>query len=210
MPKLTLSFKGRLIDVFHLKEGETIIGRNSESGIFIDSLAISTRHVKITRNEDACHLEALDEEFPMQINHNPVESADLQHGDIIQVGKHTLAFSQDAIELAGELQQGPSAPDATLEEAEEDSQLQSKSMLQIMNGDNFGKVIPLIRNMTRIGRVGSDCAMIVRRDSGYYISYLEGPTPPIVNSQPIGEESQLLTDGDMIKVGTTEMQFHSG
>ncbi|MEN8165936.1 MAG: FHA domain-containing protein [Pseudomonadota bacterium] len=209
MPKLTLSFKGRLIDVFHLKEDETIIGRNRECGIFIDSLAISPRQAMITRHEDACHLEALDEEFPVQVNHKQTESVGLQHGDIIQVGKHTLTFSQDAIELAGELQQGPSAPGAELEEKEEDSQLQSKSMLQIMNGDNFGRVIPLIRNMTRIGRVGSDCAMIARRDSGYYISYLEGPAPPLVNNQPIGEESQLLTDGDMIKVGNTEMQFHS-
>jgi pSer/pThr/pTyr-binding forkhead associated (FHA) protein len=209
MPKLTLSFKGRLIDVFHLEEDETLIGRNSECGIFIDSLAISPRHAQITHGEDGCHLESLDEEFPVLINHKQAESANLRHGDIIQVGKHTLTFSEDAIELARTPLQEPSSPDPELAEQEKDSQIESKSMLQIMNGDNFGRIIPLIRNMTRIGRVGGECAMIALRDSGYYISYLEGATPPIVNNQPIGEESQRLADGDTIKVGTTEMQFHA-
>ena len=51
--------------------------------------------------------------------------------------------------------------------------------------------------------------MIAKRESGYYISYLEGAASPTVNHKPIGDISLLLNDGDLIKVGKTEMQFHA-
>lgn len=213
MPKLTLSFKGRLIDVFHLQEGETVIGRDSNCDITIDSLAIAPAQVSIMLEDEICHLKALDDVFPVFINHNLQDEADLQHGDAIQVGKHTLTFAEDAIDLGGELKQTsilPEAVDEARKDADEkESELNSKGMLQIMNGENFGRIIPLTRNMTRVGRVGGDCAIIARRDSGYYISYLEGPNTPVVNKHPIGDESQILNDGDIIEVGSTQMQFHT-
>jgi pSer/pThr/pTyr-binding forkhead associated (FHA) protein len=149
----------------------------------------------------------LHEDFSIQVNHNPTDSAELNHGDVIQLGKHTLTYSEDAIEPAGEL--APKTPSEEMEEELiENASAASKGILQIMNGDNFGRVIPLNRNMTRIGRVGGDCAMISRRDSGYYISHLEGLTSPMVNKKPIGDNSLQLNDGDVIEVGNTQMQFH--
>jgi predicted component of type VI protein secretion system len=208
MPKLTLSFKGRLLDVFHLDDGQTLIGRENDCQIAIDSLAIAPFHAKVTLDKEGCRIEILHEDFPIQVNRKGTESAELRHGDVIQIGKHTLTFSEDAIELAGEL---PKKEAQDEDEADEfDKELTgAKGMLQIMNGDNFGRIIPLNRNMTRIGRVGGDCAMIARRDSGYYISHLEGPGSPLVNSKPIGDESLLLNDGDVIAVGKTQMQFHT-
>jgi predicted component of type VI protein secretion system len=206
MPKLTLSFKGHLIDVFHLKPGQTLIGRDSDCQVSIDSLAIAPLHAKILLEDDDCRIEMLQENYPIQVNHNPTTSVELRHGDVIQVGKHTLTFSQDAIELAGELTPKSAAQDN--DQADATTPDNSNGMLQIMNGENFGRIIPLTRNMTRIGREGSDSAMIAKRDSGYYISYLEGHSSPSVNNQPIGEDSLRLNDGDVIEVGNTQMQFH--
>lgn len=209
MPKLALSFKGRLINVFHIQARETRIGRDPECEIAIDSLAIAPVNVIIKLEQHVCHLENLDEKFPVLVNHNPEKAANLHHGDVIQVGKHTLSFAEDALELGTEtLQHNPNS-DADLDETEPATQVLAKGVLQILSGDNFGRIIPLNRNMTRVGRVGGHCAMIARRDTGYYISYLEGPTPPVVNRNPIGEETQLLIDGDIIEVGSTQMQFHS-
>ena len=78
-----------------------------------------------------------------------------------------------------------------------------------MNGENFGRIIPLKRNMTRIGHVGGDCAMVSKRDDGYFLSFLEGPNPPFVNRRPVENESQRLSDGDIIEIGGTKMQFHA-
>jgi hypothetical protein len=205
MPKLTLSFKGRLLDVFHIDAGQTLIGRDETCVINIDSLAVAPFHARIRLDQTGCRIERLDKDFSIQVNHNPTESAELNHGDLIQVGKHTLSYSADAIELAGELQQKKPLEDG---EVTDQSPTSDKGMLQIMSGDNFGRIIPLNRNMTRIGRTGGDCAMIARRKSGYYLSHLEGQSSPSVNNKPIGDASQLLKDGDVIEVGKTQMQFH--
>ena len=207
MPKLTLSFKGRPLEVFHIDIGQTLIGRDEDCEICIDSLAIAPFHAQVDLDQTGCRIQRLHEDFAIQVNRNPTDSDELHHGDVIQLGKHTLTYSEDAIELAGEL-----APKTTSEDEEEEvteiSSAPNKGMLQIMNGENFGRIIPLNRNMTRIGRVGGNCAMISKRDSGYYISHLEGHTSPMVNNKPIGDASLQLNDGDVIEVGVTQMQFH--
>ncbi len=203
MPKLTLSFKGHVIDVFHLEEGETCIGRNEDCDIWIDSLAVGPQQVLIRQSsEHDYQLEAMDENFPVLVNHLPIDVTLLSHGDVIQVGKHTLTYSDDVMELGADLRSSPPEDDLT------PSELPASGVLQIMNGENFGRIIPLKRNMTRIGHAGGDCAMISKRDDGYFLSFLEGPHPPVVNRISIGNGSHHLHDGDIIEVGGTKMQFH--
>lgn len=186
-----------------------MIGRDAGCDISIDSLAIAPNHAQVQLQDHDCHLTALDEEFPILINHNKMTSAELQHGDVIQIGKHTLSFAEDALELGGEaIKQARSSDQEESMDEPVANEPSNRGMLQILNGNNFGRIIPLTRNMTRIGRTGGNCAMIARRDSGYYISYLEGSAPLVVNKTPIGEETQLLADGDIIEVGSTQMQFH--
>ncbi|MES9825655.1 MAG: FHA domain-containing protein [Candidatus Thiodiazotropha endolucinida] len=211
MAKLTLSFKGRVIDVFHIERDKTEIGRNDDCTIPIDSLAIAPVQAVITRNDDQSYLlQAQEEAFPVLVNHEKTEETTLNHGDVIQVGKHTLSFAEDVMDLSADLGPIP-ANDQLTDESEpiESDESKSKSgVLQIMNGDNFGRIIPLNRNMTRIGHAGGDCAMIARREDGYFITFHEGPNPPRINRKPIGNQAQLLTDGDIIDVGGTQMQFH--
>lgn len=198
------------MDVYHLQQAATCIGRDERCDIHIDSLAIPLRGATIHRiGEDSYGIEPLDDTFPLLINHEPVKSmTPLHHGDIIQVGKHNLTYAEDVMELGADL-------DGDARQAESEDSLLPESgplasgMLQIMNGENFGRIIPLKRNMTRIGHVGGDCAMISKRDNGYYLSFLEGSKPPTVNRRPIGNGSHQLDDGDTIEIGGTKMQFHA-
>ncbi|MCM8854941.1 MAG: FHA domain-containing protein [Candidatus Thiodiazotropha sp.] len=212
MPKLTLTFKGRVIDVFHLESETTHIGRNEDCTIPIDSLAIAPVQAVLTLDaDDTYQLQATDEEFPVLVNHEKIEQTLLHHGDVIQIGKHTLSFAEDVMELGADLGQSDLPADQEPDPDDENEIDESKSssgVLQIMSGDNFGRIIPLKRNLTRIGHAGGDCAMIARREDGYFISFLEGPNPPSINRQPIGDQVQILTDGDVIEVGGTQMQFH--
>jgi hypothetical protein len=209
MSKLTLSFKGHVIDVYHLEQEETCIGRDDGCDITIDSLAIAPQHALIRQsNDDEYQLEAMDEAFPVLVNREKIEVSPLSHGDVIQLGKHTLTYANDVMELGADL----GSTLAEQEEADEDttpSEMPASGMLQIMNGENFGRIIPLKRNMTRIGHAGGDCAMVSKRDDGYFLSFLEGPNPPIVNKISIGNGSHPLKEGDIIEVGGTKMQFHS-
>jgi hypothetical protein len=209
MPKLTLTFKGHVINVYHLEKGETCIGRDGGCDIVIDSLAIAPRQLLIRQsNDNEYQLEAMDEAFPVLVNREKVELTPLSHGDVIQVGKHTLTYAEDVMELGTDLGSTLQAKQDT--EADHDSdEIPTSGMLQIMNGENFGRVIPLNRNMTRIGHAGGDCAMISKRDEGYFLSFLEGPNPPVVNRISIGNGSHQLNNGDIIEVGGTKMQFHS-
>lgn len=223
MPKLTLSFKGRIIDVHHLAQGETFIGRDSDCTLFIDSLAVAPKQILIQLDETGSHLIAQDNNHPVLINHKVVESTDLVHGDVIQIGKHTLSYAEDALEPGGKLRTEATsvAEEETGGEDESwnifpnidpataaDTPLPQEGMLQIMSGDHIGRIIPLNHNLTRIGRAGSDCAIIALRNDGYFLSHLEGPVSPSINDEKIGEESRLLQDGDIIHVGGTQMQFH--
>jgi pSer/pThr/pTyr-binding forkhead associated (FHA) protein len=214
MAKLTLTFKGHVMDVFHIEKNQTVIGRNQDCTIPIDSLAIAPAHAMITCIEDQKYLlKALDKEFPVLVNHETVEAAPLHHGDVIQIGKHTLAFAEDVMDLGANIsdnlfQPAPPTHHET-NETDENSEFNPLSgILQIIVGDDFGRVIPLKRTMTRIGHAGSDCAMIVRREEGYFISFLEGHNHPQVNHEPINNQTQRLSDGDIIDIGGTQMQFH--
>jgi pSer/pThr/pTyr-binding forkhead associated (FHA) protein len=209
MPKLTLSFKGRPLEVFHLSNGETLIGRDEKCEIAIDSLAVAPFHASVNVKDQSTQVEALDEDFPVLINHNPISKATLNHGDIITVGKHILSYAEDVIDIG--LDHAMPAP--SQEEQNQESEVEQENavsgMLQILSGDNFGRVIPLTRNMTRIGHAGNGCAIISRRESGYHLSHLEGPNTPIVNNHSIGEETSQLSDGDIIEIGSIRMQFHN-
>jgi pSer/pThr/pTyr-binding forkhead associated (FHA) protein len=209
MPKLTLSFKGHVIDVFHLEKGETGIGRDEACDIHIDSLAIAPKQALIRQiDENGYQLRAMDEAFPVLVNHEKIEAKRLHHGDVIQIGKHTLTFAEDVMELGADLS-NDLRPSSEKQTSHPDSEPLNTGILQIMNGENFGRIIPLKRNMTRIGHVGGDCAMVSKRDDGYFLSFLEGPNPPFVNRRPVENESQRLSDGDIIEIGGTKMQFHA-
>ena len=150
----------------------------------------------------------MDDAIPTLVNQTKVEVAPLSHGDVIQIGKHTLTYAVDVMELGVDL--------STILPAEQTPQAQLSTgethpsgMLQIMNGDNFGRIIPLNRNLTRIGHAGGDCAMISKRDEGYVLSFLEGPNPPVVNRISIGNGSHRLREGDILEIGGTKMQFHN-
>jgi pSer/pThr/pTyr-binding forkhead associated (FHA) protein len=211
MAKLTLSFKGRVIDVFHIKSEKTKIGRDEDCTIPIDSLAIAPVQVVITRNDDQSYLlQAQEEAFPVLVNHEKTEETLLNHGDVIQVGKHTLSFSEDVMDLGADLGPNATSDNVTAEtEPDDNDESQANSgILQIINGDNFGRIIPLKRNMTRIGHTGGNCAIIAKREDGYIISFLEGTDPPLVNKKPIGNQAQMLKDGDIIELDGTQMQYH--
>jgi predicted component of type VI protein secretion system len=210
MPKLTLSFKGHVIDVYHLEKEETCLGRDQTCDISIDSLAIAPQQAIIRKSSDGEYqLEATNEEFPVLLNREKIEVSQLSHGDVIQVGKHTLTYADDVMELGADLGSSPKHDKEALEADSIPSGHPPSGMLQIINGENFGRIIPLSRNMTRIGHTGGDCAMISKRDDGYFLTFLEGPNPPIVNRISIGNGAHRLNDGDIIEVGGTKMQFHS-
>lgn len=194
MAKLTLSFKDRKLKIYPLTEDEAVIGRSPECAVHIDSLAVEPEHARIQKQGAHYQLTALGDQHAITVNGVSAAAHELNDGDLIQVGKHTLTFS---LETGGTF----------VGQAEQVQYHPAIGWLQILNGSHLGRTIRLDKAMTRVGRNHVAVAVIVRRDSGYYLSHLEGDTPPVVNDQSLGDETFPLRNGDQIRIGTLQLQF---
>lgn len=220
MPKLTLSFKGKLLKYFPIGEGETIIGSAPESAVFIDSLAIQPRHASITVAGEQATLRDLDTPDGTFVSGTRISSDyQLKDGDNIRVGKHNLIYSAASVEVAAEptvsVALEESIPDEPEEpETDESGQIDFEAkaprhaFLQILNGQNLGKTISLNRKLMNLGKSGVQMAVIAHRNDGYFLSHLEGETSPKVGNVSIGDKAWQLNDGDVIQIGNIRMQFY--
>ena len=223
MPKLTLFFKGLALSVRHIQdEDEIILGREPDCDIQIDSLAVAPHHASIRRNGTHYRIFALDEKIPLAVNGETVSERELAHGDLIQVGKHTLEFAEDDVTLQHPAAPSPPSPQEpggppqkpkpqakaaeTGGNAQEARPEHSKAYLQILSGPHIGRILPLNQAMIRLGKSGGNCAMISCGEGTHFLSHLEGEMT-LLNGKPIGERRERLANGDVIRMGQTEMEF---
>ena len=200
MARLTLSFKGQKLKIFALEATETVIGRDNSCTVFIDSLAIEPQHATIRQHAETCTIEPVSQKSPVFVNDVQIETAHkLSDRDSIQIGKHTLTYTE---EQKLPVQEAPLPPRAaTCPEAH--------SWLQIQSGSHLGRTIRLDKAFTRIGSTDSNLAIIARRYNGHYLSHLDGEHHPTVNDQTIGDTTHKLCHGDYISVGELQVQFFS-
>lgn len=197
MSKLTLSFKGKMLKVFQVSDGEMVIGSDPACEFHIDSLAVQPRHASITTEHDVSLLRDLGSPQGILVNGAESKVHTLKDNDQIQIGKHHLQFSFVSTSNEDGDDSFKAATKTTPKSA----------WLQILTGSNVGKTISLRNNMTNLGKAGVQTAVIARRDNGYYITHLEGEHSPKVEGVPIGNESRQLDDGNVIQLGNVKMQF---
>jgi len=212
--KLTLSFKGKVLKVFPVLKGSMTLGSDSSCTLYVDSLAIQPQHAQIdTVNNDSV-IRDLGTEEGTFIGATKIEGLHpLKDGDVIRVGKHTIAYSySEDINATGETDAVTENFVAEQEEEQApikmEAQEKTQGWLQIMNGANLGKTMSLNKAMTNLGKPGISTAVITKRNDGYFISQLEGNHPLLIKNEELGEKSLQLTDGDTIQIGNIKMQFY--
>lgn len=217
LSKLTLSFKGTNLRVYPVLKGKMLIGSDPVCTIHIDSLALEPEHARIDTQQNTSVIVDLDSETGTFVNNQRIKKHMLADGDLIRVGKHTLAFEFKLLpetiddstvqleindpDLAAAIQEMEPEPEPTIEEGKR------RAWLQIMNGQNLGKTLSLNRAMTNLGKPGVATAIITRRNEGYFLSHLEGEKTPLVGDTCIGTQSVKLNDGETIQIGNIKMQF---
>jgi hypothetical protein len=77
---------------FPLDRAVTSAGRHPDSDIFLDDATVSRRHVEFRLENGQFVLVDLDSLNSTYVNHEPIDSAVLVHGDEIQIGKFRLVF----------------------------------------------------------------------------------------------------------------------
>lgn len=208
MSKLTLSFKGKVLKVFPVLKGSMTLGSDPSCTIYIDSLAIQPQHAEINTSNNESAIRDLNTEEGTFIGQTKIEGLHpLKDGDVIRVGKHTLAYaySEDITSENEAVAENLPAEESPIKmEAQEKTQ----GWLQIMNGSNLGKTMSLNKSMTNLGKPGVSTAVITKRSDGYFISQLEGNHPLLIKNEELGDRSLQLRDGDTIQIGNIKMQFY--
>jgi pSer/pThr/pTyr-binding forkhead associated (FHA) protein len=82
---------GRAGETFH-PEGETTIGRSPDCGIFLDDVTVSRKHAVLHERNGGFLVEDQGSLNGTFVNRKRVESAQLEDGDELQIGKYRLTF----------------------------------------------------------------------------------------------------------------------
>jgi pSer/pThr/pTyr-binding forkhead associated (FHA) protein len=82
---------GRAGETFH-PEAETSIGRSPDCGIFLDDVTVSRKHAVIVERDGGFVVEDQGSLNGTFVNRRRVESAKLEDGDELQIGKYRLTF----------------------------------------------------------------------------------------------------------------------
>jgi pSer/pThr/pTyr-binding forkhead associated (FHA) protein len=234
MPILTLKFKKNKIADYPVQEGQSMtIGRRSNNDIVIENLAVSGHHAKIDSVGDGYVITDLQSKNGCFVNEQLITSHWLKHGDIINIGKHTLEFAyregerrheEESTEMDQTMvmdtskyrdmvsKSAPQAPEP------QPAKAQAIGILSYLSGGE-GE-ISLSKKLTKIGKdgasdvvvggfgVGQTAATISMRPNGYYISHVGGLSKIKVNGSAV-KDSVQLQEFDVIELGSAKLQFFS-
>jgi hypothetical protein len=83
---------GRAGETFHPEGDRTTIGRSPDCGIFLDDVTVSRRHAVLMQRDGSFFIEDQGSLNGTFVNRRRVESAQLEDGDELQIGKYRLTF----------------------------------------------------------------------------------------------------------------------
>ena len=83
---------GRVGETFFAQSEETTIGRSPDCHIFLDDVTVSRRHAVLVERDGRFFIEDLGSLNGTFLNRRRIESAELDDGDEVQIGKYRLTF----------------------------------------------------------------------------------------------------------------------
>jgi sulfur carrier protein ThiS len=83
---------GRTGEMFHPEGETTTIGRSPDCGIFLDDVTVSRRHAVLRQRDGQVFIEDQGSLNGTFVNRKRVESAQLDDGDEVQIGKYRMTF----------------------------------------------------------------------------------------------------------------------
>jgi FHA domain len=84
---------------------------------------------------------------------------------------------------------------------------QREAAIQVLSGSAAGRSLDLTKNLTTIGKPGTQVAVITRRPNGFFITHVEGGSFPLLNGKELGPQATLLNDRDMVEIAGVKMEF---
>jgi hypothetical protein len=215
MPKMIVSIDDIVTMKFDLTKGQTSLGRRPYNDIVFDHLSVSGEHAVLQMLGKEVHLEDLNSTNGTYVNGKAVTKQQLLNNDIVKIGKYKIKFVNDVTDAGFEktmpipsasmmaLAARPvaqSAPDAAVV-------TNGNAVIRVMSGEPAGREVPLVKEVTTLGKPGVAVAAITKRPDGFVIVHVEGSHRPSLNGALIGAEPQDLKDGDVLELAGIQMQF---
>ena len=80
-------------------------------------------------------------------------------------------------------------------------------VLRLMGGHGAGKQLELDKPVLTLGKPGIQAAVIGKKSAGYFLTYVEGVSYPLVNGVEVGATPYHLKDHDILEVAGTRLEF---
>ncbi len=82
------------------------------------------------------------------------------------------------------------------------------AVVQVLTGPNAGKELELVKNLTTLGKPGTQVAVLTKRPNGYFITHVEGESFPSVNGKALTSQPHQLNEHDVIELAGVKMEFY--
>lgn len=232
MPKLLLKFNAAVIKEIPLDKPSVSVGRKADNDIVIDNPAISGHHCKIVQKGDTFYVEDLESTNGTFVNEKRVVKSGLHDQDVVGLAKHALVFVDDrpAPEAASDgdktMVLTPEKQEALAKAAAEanapSGKAESVGWMRVLKGVVAQSEYELKGMSTYIGKAtdrvqipiadggffnrAPDVAASVHKKSEGWVLKAVKEGFPVLNGQKVAD-SAVLTDGDIIELGGTTLQF---
>jgi hypothetical protein len=194
----------------------------------IDNLAVSGEHAVLQMLGNDVFIEDLNSTNGTYINGKAVKKQMLVHNDTVEVGKYKIKYlvedngdyEKTMIMRPGAAGGAPhspynqTAPMPSLQPMAAASaplgQAGMAASIKVLSGAAAGRSVTLTKVVTTVGKPGVQVASITKRPSGYVLAHVEGVQRPSINGVPLVTETAPLSNGDLIELAGTQMQFVHG
>ncbi len=207
MARIILTHEGAVLKEYNLTKERTTIGRKPGNDIKLDDPTVSGRHAVILMLQNA-YIEDAGSTNGVILNGKKITRRQLNHGDIIRIGRHELKYIDDnAVEFESTVIISPEKP-----ASKSGAEAPKRYAVTIMNGPKAGESIPLAKPYTTLGKPGVQVAVVARRGKDYYLMPMSGTAasnenPPTLNGIPLTGQSQRLNEGDTIEVAGVTLKY---
>jgi DUF971 family protein len=197
----------------------------------IDNLAVSGEHAVLQMLGNDVFIEDLNSTNGTYINGKAIKKQMLAHNDTVEIGKYKIKYLVEegadydktmvVRSAAGvgtttgvpHTQYSQTAPmpnmTAALAQQGAGGLLQAAS-IKVLSGAAAGKSVTLTKVVTTVGKPGVQVASITKRPTGYVLAHVEGAMRPSINGVALVTDTAPLSNGDLIELAGTQMQFVHG
>jgi pSer/pThr/pTyr-binding forkhead associated (FHA) protein len=227
MPEIVVKFEEKVIERVVTEKKRINIGRTPDNDIVLDNRGVSRKHAQIEFNNNSALIidnESLNGTF---VNNRKVNEEVLKDNDVINIGKFTLLFHQDApkedlqsASLEGTMVLKTKKHRDLLDKDKMAAEITSRAGTSVLLGEAETQVgeFKLNRHTITMGRadfadikvkgffVSGLQAKIIKEPDGFYLVNLGKKGRTRLNGEPVSDRQPLRND-DLVQVGKSVFRY---